>query len=1127
MNSMKKSLLAAVLCVALLTSSAYSQTTTTVNYVLNYTLNALPKDVIHISLADLIKVYPTLSKNICSSAKILVDNSTATIEVRDSEPTVSGPSQAVPVHLLVKLREKVGPIQYELTCTVSATTVVATGTIIVEAGNMIKENGTRAVLFRVNKDFVSNSEYVMKDQGYWPIRLFEGNNLRITQEPGASSLLNELIPATRPIVLMEKTGDKFVPTTITKLKKVSFSCPSVPSSFQFNCLIGLKEDGKTAVMFNSGAGYTNDFRWTKNIEKVLNNDTKFEFEDCFMHIGTQTTENVCYFWNAETNKTKFVSVANETISFEIAARVVGVRSLSQITCFILVEANIKKLTCINTENTIMSEFSSMLAPAVTSIRANLEGGVCTIPVDELVIRTFDTYLMFNCASSIKVVAKVDLEKAPKTGTNGKILSLSGDLSIFSGSARKVDAGVGQVSAFLCANDQHIAFLVDSFKQIAFQGVKYPGQILFSSFDVASVSAVNQVVCTGLATDIVVTAGTDKYFVSLSNLNRDQIEFQRVNLIYKMGAMDTLDVSNDGNMGIIFKKGQPLYELKDIIEVNRVLGNLKTYDPNVTTIGDYSTKIKAASAGDAKIIIRDYKISYFSTAPSIAQKPNTKAPLATTFSVYDFFDVTGTFGTVSVDPPNPHIVFNSSTTNVSLSSITVNAGARFVLGKWYIDVDLKKYYNYAQASFDLPNAANVLISSKLLAVIDDQIAVTVERENRLIIQVFSLNKAGEIVVSNQFTLPSAVLDYYSFGKVQGADGKQYLAIAIKHHEGFNNAVFSLLNYAIDATTGVFTFTDTKVNSTMLFTPDQVSSPFGIDKYFITSWNDPTHSHCLNLILSEGGLATPWVYKVCNLDTQVFSGYTLKNVKKLDADKIEVEFWAGSLSKEYGNSVTLYIIEGKIFDAGKPVIPTTVTWTKKNSTVINNGVGGLVKQYVTLGDEAILITKEVPASKSMFISGRSLKTYISYFKQNRMFSQEFENLPVSEVRSWAYIFNNNFRLITITDNASGKKTVVKDLRVTAPTIQFTNGATAQNVASSNFTFNKGQPNEVKVPITAALNAPPAPPANSSGGSIWIWIIVIVLLLVIAVGVYFLFFRREKIRRDSQAGKSGNDSHIEEHL
>lgn len=1126
MNSTKKSLFAVVICVALLTSSAYSQTTTTVNYVLNYTLNALPKDVIHISLAEIIKVYPTLSKNACASAKILGDSSAATIEVRDSEPTVSGQSQAVPVHLLVKLKDKVGPIQYEVICTVSATAVVATGTIIVEAGNTIKENGTSAVTLRVNKDFVSNSEYVMKDQGYWAIKLFEGNNLRITQEPGASTLLNELIPAIRPIVLMEKTGDKFVPTTITKLKKVSFSCPSVPSSFQFNCLIGLKEDGKTAVMFNSGAGYTNDFRWTKNSEKVLNNDAKFEFEDCFMHIGTQTTENVCYFWNAETKKTKFVSVASENTAVEIAARVIGVRSLSQITCFILDDTNVKKLTCINTENSIMTEFASMLTPAVTSIKISNEGG-CTLQVDDLVTRTFDTNLMFNCAANLKLIVKLDLEKAFKTGVNGKIISLSNELPVVSGSARKVDPGVGQISAFLCANDHHIAFLVDSFKQIAFQGVKYPGQILYSNLDVASVTAVNQIVCTGLATDFVATAGTDRYFVSLSNLNRDQVEYQRVNLIYKMGAMDTLDISNDGNMGIIFKKGQSLYELKDIIEVNRVLGNLKTYDPTVTQVGDYSTKIKAASAGDAKIIIRDYKISYFSNAPSIAQKPNTKAPLATTFSVYDYFDVTGTFGTVVVEPPNPNIVFNSTTTNLTQTLTAVTAGARFVLGKWYIDVDVKKYYNSAQASFDLPNAANVLTSAKLLAVIDDQIAVTVERENRLIIQVFSLNKAGDIAVSNQFTLANQTLDYYSVGKVTGADGKPYLAIAIKHHEGYNNAVFSLLNYAVDATTGAYTFTNTNVNSTMLFTPDQVSSPFGIDKYFVTSWNDPTHSHCLNLILSEGGLATPWVYKVCNLDTQVFSGYSLKNVKKVDADKIEVEFWAGSLSKEYGNSVTLYTIEGKIFDAGKPVIPTTVTWTRKNSVVLNNGVGGLVKQYVTLGDEAILITKDVPVSKSMFISGRSLKTHISYFKQNRMVSQEFENLPVSEVRSWAYVFNNNFRLITMTDNTSAKKTVIKDLRVTTPTIQFTNGATPQNVGTSNFIFNKGQPNEVKVPINAALNPPPAPPANSSGGSIWIWIIVIVLLLVVAVGVYFLFFRREKIRRDSHAGKSGNDSHIEEHL
>jgi hypothetical protein len=1125
---MAKSLFAVVLCVALLTSTVNSQTTSTQSFILNYTLNAVPKDVIHISLAEIIKAFPTLTKASCATVKILGDSSTATIEVRDSEPTVSGPSQAVPLHLLVKLKDKVGPIQYQLDCISGQVAIIATGTIITEAGNSIKDNGTSAIVFKVRSDFVSNSEYLMKDMGYWPIRLFEGNNLKLTQEPGAPTLLNEFIPAVRPIVLMEKSGDKYVPTTLTKLKKISFSCPSVPSSFMFNCLIGLKEDGKTAVMFNSGAGYSNDFRWTKNAEKVLNNDAAFEFEDCFMHIGTQSSENVCYFWNSVTKKTKFVPVHSDTAAVEIAARVTGVRSLSQITCFIVDENNIKKLACINTENTIMTELSGMLASAVTSIKIANEGG-CSLKVDDLVVRTFDTNLMFDCPANLKVVVKLDLEKAGKTGLNGKYIAFGTDLPIVTGSARKVDAGVGTVSAFLCGNEHHIAFLVDNFKQIAFQGVKYPGQILFSNLDVAGVTAINQIVCTGLATDFVATAGSDKYFVSLSSLNRDPIEYQRVNLIYKMGDKDALDVSNDGNMAIIFKKAQSTYELKDILELNRVLGNLKTYDPTVTQVGDYVTKIKAASTGDAKIIVRDYKFSYFSTTPSISQKANSKAPLSSKVNVYDYFDVTGIFGTVTVDPPNANIIFNSST-QIDNQTLTLNtAGSRFVLGKWHIDTDVKKYYNTAGTSIDLPNVANILTPSKLLAVVDNEIAVTVGGAERTIIQIYSLNKAGDIAVSNQFTLPSAVLDYYSFGKVTGSNGLTYLAIAITWSEGFNNAVYNLINYAVDGATGAFTFTKTTdINSTSLFTPDQVSSPFGIDKFYLAAWNDPTHSRCLNLILSEGGLTMPWVYKVCNLDTQTYSAYTLKNVKKLDADKVEIEFWAGSLAKEFGNSVTLYTIEGKMFDAGKPVIPTTVSWTQKSALVFNNGVGGMVKQYVTLNDEAILITKEVAASKGMFISARSLKTYVSYFKQNKLVSQVFENLPVSEVRYWAYVFNNNFRLITQTDNASGKKTVIKDFRITNPTIEFSNSATSQNVGTSSFVFNKGQPNEVKVPITAALNPPTTPPAApSSGGSIWIWIIVIIILLVVAVGAYFLFFRREKIRRDSQAGKTGNDSHIEEHL
>jgi hypothetical protein len=592
--------------------------------------------------------------------------------------------------LLLQLKDKTGTVQYELTCVAAGVSVNSTGTVIVEAANLIKENGTSSVIFRVNKDFVSNPVYVMKDFGYWPIRLFEGNNLKITQEPGAPPLLNELISATRPIVLMEKSGDKFIPTTITKLKKISFSCPSVPSSFMYNCLIGLKEDGKTAVMFNSGAGYTNDFRWTNNSEKQLNNDAKFEFEDCFLHIGVQTTENVCYFWNAETKKTKFVSVSDENTTVEIQSRVIETRSLYQITCFLLDDNNVKKVGCINTENSILKDLSTLLPNSVTNIQVNVSNTTCNITAEQLVVRTFDNYLMVDCPSNVKVVTKLDLEGSAKVAPNNKIINFTTLVKTINLTSRRVDSGVGQNPFFLCANDHHIAYLVDNYQQIAFQGVKYPGQILFAKLDVASVTAVNQVVCTVLATDFVVTAGADKYFVSLSTLNRDQVEYQRVNLIYKMGAMDALEVSNDGNMGIIFKKGQTIYELKDIIEVNRVLGNLKTYDPSVTEAGNYTTKIKAASAGDAKVIIRDYNISYFSVTPSITPKPNIKVPLSTNISVYDYFDVNGIFGSVSVEPPNPNVVFDSNSLDSS-EIISNSVGPRFVLGKWYIDIDAKKYF----------------------------------------------------------------------------------------------------------------------------------------------------------------------------------------------------------------------------------------------------------------------------------------------------------------------------------------------------------------------------------------------------------------------------------------------------
>ena len=1110
-----------VLSIILLTCLFFTSTITQKvqkPFILKYTEDALPFDIIHISLESVVKLNPSFSFSTTTcKASILGDSLGATLVLSDTDPLRIVTTPAIPVYGILSLKEKIGIIEYQIACTSTSETIDITGSVVVQPENIIRSFSPYGIKFEVEKSFAASPEFIFKDIGYWSVNNIHGNNLKYEQKPWNNDPLTEAIPAVRPIKLMEKVNQDYVPLPIQKLKKIAFVCPSVPMNIPLNCLIAIKEDGNTAILFAFGAGFTNDYRWTKSQEKLLNTDANYVFDDCFMHVGIGSFEIICHFWNNAAKKTKLISIGTDT-SVELAARVLSTKSINEITCLILDENGTKKLGCIKSQSAIISLIKDIL-PFSTNIVKILDQGVCSLTMEELIPRTIDDYLMFNCTTS-KVIAKIDFSSVSLTGVSGNFVSFSKELPTVTGQTRKIDSSI-TVNTFLCGSSYNSIFLADGFKKIVYQGNKHIGQILSVALNVTGITSVTKVSCTSQATDFIAVSGQDKYFVSVNNMAKDSIEFERLHLVYKLGDKDDFDISYDGSMVIAFKKDQAVLNVADILEISRVPYLFKIFDPAAVTRGSQNTQIKVSQADEQRYNSADYRVTYISSLPPKVEllSKDKKMPQGVPFSMADFYNVTGLANSqVTIDPPNPDISVNPDALNITTTLPISFTGARFVLGRFYVDTDIGKYYDEAGASFDFQATNAVLKPAKFGCLIGGDVAITVDANDRKKVQFFSLNNSGAISVSPTFTVKGDMLEDSCPGKVLCDDGKPCIAVPIKSTDAFDSGVYAFIYYDTNPTTGAITFSKPSDKlSRHSFVPSQAGSPFGFDKYIISLWNDPINSHCISFILSEGDLTTPWVYRICSLRL-IYFYYTssIKGVNKVDKS-VEIKVYSGSYSKEFGNSVHLIKFSAELFKGTTLAVPTQVNWNVLVQKSYYNGVGGLVKSLVEINKETVIITEEIPASKKMTVEPRNRRTFVSFFRGENMVAQWSETAPVSEAKHFVFAFNDKFRLLNQTDASTGKKTITKDLRVHGPAITFTDKAFAAKVASSSFVFNKGQPNEIKFGVQAVLNpAPPeptSPPKSEGGWGLWIWVILFVIFSIIALAVYFLFIRRESIKRDSK--------------
>lgn len=1127
-------LLALWAAVSLLSDEVAAQTTK----IANFTLNGAPGDTVYLGhISTIMESTTRFTTATPCTASFTSPSSvgTTTIEVRGTDATVL-PGINITPYVVAKLAaDAVGIYKYKVACTDGTGTITILGTIVSKITNFIRENSTQVLKWNVDASFVNSTDYVLNGVGFWPVGLVEGNNLKISQDPSPSKLMDQFISTVRPLVLYETVAGKPQEMATLKFKFISMACLTVPAGDFPECLFVIKEDLKTAITFNYKLKYNNDYRFIKNREVILNSDATYIFQDCFAHSPNNAQNIYCYYVNTALQKTKLVkfipgatSGTEELLNFKILdTKIVG----GLLCMFVSAADNVKKLGCINAMPATMSAFSFVYARSVEILQISFTGtGVpqnCRVPIIDLLnTGGFTLTLQFSCDSNIKVLGRVSLSNLATSIDADGVVNLGQALPLDATYTRMTDASLVADNVLLCGNEDHAIFLTNSNTTVTFQGIRNSGQMLKYKLDgINSATSVDKVVCTNNSIYVKITTPTDSYVVDINTMGRGMVEWQRVNQISKLVNTDTFDSSEDGNFALIYKKNPTVsYSPSDILEYNRILAFVKVYDDTVTAAGTYSSTVKITAADNSATIARRYEVNYFTSTPNIALKNSLNdVPRGSKFSFYDFYDVSGPYQKIELDTntTNQDIVqltFNVDPGQVRIDDIKTGAGAqapRFVLNSnFYVDMDNKTIIHSNGTSTSFSTLSGVIVNPRLVGITDGEsgdVACLYDANSNKTIQFLYLNGNNQVKVSAVVTLVNETMqDYFTKGFRWNLPA---MIVSTQGSENEYSAYHSYITYTFDAVAKEYTFNTTAAVGSHSFNRSELSPPKSYSKYVVQTWNDPNHAHCPVMVFSDGDLVKPFDFRICSLPTAMYAMFSLKSVTLLQPDKIRLEIFEGTQSKEFGTTVNLYTVEATMLEAGSLAIPNNIQWSQTSTRMFRNWAGGLVSSFIETGDEVLLLTRAIQPWTKMIFGLKEQNCTLSMFKKSTDYpTHQARYLNCSSsgaVRPLVSRYGSNIRVIQVSSMAGYINTTISDLQIKPQEIQFKAGISATDLKGINFVFNKNVVgSEVKVPVSAYFT-PPATPSSSSS-YVWVWVVIIVLVIGLIGGMAFYLYRREQIRR-----------------
>jgi hypothetical protein len=1097
----------------------------------NFTLNAAPGDWLYLGHLD--NITDTVGQiTAASSCNAAFTNPafTSTIQVLDTDATlVQGTAKP---YILAKLSsDAIGIFQYSVTCTNVAISYKFNGRIVSRKTDEIKQNTTETLRWNVDASFVTSDNYILKNLGFWPVGLVEGNNMRMSQEAGASPLLNEFISTVRPLVLFNTTGGSPVQMSSFKFKKITMACHKIPADDYPECLFALKEDGKTISTFNYKLRYPNDYRFTFRRDILLNSDTAFVYDDCFVQAPFWAQNIYCYFINPTTNQTKLVSFsATQTTPTEkiLPFVIIEVKILEGI-LFVVMKKNDGKVYVggINARASTIANIELLGNSAVEVIQATVPGhaGCQALVKDLRQTGGFSLTMHFTCTGA-NVIARIDTAQLFNAMDANLILNLGQAVPIDLQYTRKVDAAMGGSYTFLCGNKDHALFLTNGNTKVSYQGIRSTGQVLTYTLDgITNVNSVDKIECTTLSTFVKLTTSSGSYVVDISTMGRGLAEWQRVNYILKLeNGMDLFDLSDDGNMAVVFQKNKPVYTMADVLEYNRLIGLVKVYDDKITTPGSYSTTIKITNPQGANGLMRRFEVNYFTSASNVALKNSmNEIPRGVRVPFYDYYDISGPYKNIELDTTTSNqdiaqLFFNVDPNRLNSDTKLNSLAARFVLmDNYYIDCEAKTVSKSDGTSkpFSSTVSTGLIAQPRLLGVTigeeGRQIACLYSASDSKKVQYLYLDSNFDVKISSPMNTPNTtIVDYITRGKRWDIAG---FILAYHSVEYDHAALFVYHLYTFNAVTKEYTFNNTESTGRHVFNRSELYHPKFFDKYVVQVWNDPNHAHCPVIVISEGDLVKPFDFRICSLPTSMYGMFNLGTVTMVGTDKIRMDIWEGSQSKEFGTTMAVYTVEAVILEAGSLTIPNNVQWNLVNTKRYKNWSGGLPWTFIENGDEVYVMTRSIIPWSKMTFEGKEQTCVLSMFKKNFDFPTHqvtYNNCSDSgSVRPVVSRYGSNVRVVQY-GNATGAtpNTTIVDFQLRPHEIMFKSGISVDNLKGINFVFNKGVAgSEVKVPVTAFFGNPPAP---SSSSTWWIWLIVILVILSIIGLVGFFMWRRERIRR-----------------
>lgn len=1161
MSGLKTSAFLAVATVWAFCSSVLSQVPPPVNIQLPEILGALAGDKIGLGGLDNLTRDAYFSNNSNDCTGKFDNTAVGTISIKTLDPGLENATQVLPSYAIAELASVEGSHRYTISCTNknNNSKYELFGRVEITKPTATFLYGLQGMSLMVDTTYQNDSRNMVKALGYFPLTMGDSNFRRISSDAGDAYFKNALVGPISLSQFYESDGK----TLLTSFPFVGIQQGCMMSiSFPFfkaeDCVIVMK-DNKNAVFFNytSTEGMLGS-KIIKTKERPVQTDDNYNFEACFTvpkFLGGGFDSDIfCWFFNPATKKTKIVHTKekDKVPDVEVNFRIIEQQPVdlgNSIICFLIDELQSKpfKVGCLTPGFglTNLSVFNELLAASASTLNVTTNSNSnCLLNVGSLSgstnpFRHFTGFGECN-ATSNKFSGYITVDKSiPQSGTG--VFNMSAPLK-----GEVVRVANPSATAYLCKFETNIVYLAtnNGNAEVNFQGTSWHnrGRLLRMPLNLVGAATLISATCSKSYGVVIVEKNNARYVLAFSS-PRDFASslLSRVPIFEKLeNNGNYFDGTDDVMAGFIFNKKAvgSTYLFSDVSVISTYGYLLDIFNPQVTAAGEYKTRVtQKAEGGDSFSF--DVSMSLFNGSAQIVERPGMEIPTIPRGVAHDlqkYYSLSGNFSTLTMDN-NSVVTFtnlviaNSTTTNYTKGSRSV-----FVLGNEYlVDLDKKTFTN-EKDGVSTAIASTIPNTAEFIGLVDNppayQMALVSNPADKTVQVVYLNTKNNKIELSTPLNINGIAINGTCFHSVNSKN-EASIAVAVSNNTGSTEARYFNVRYLVDSTTGTLTKPTFEVLDHVFKYVETISRP--IDKYIVQLGKDDSSGAgsfaaiCPVMRFIGGNIRSAMIYPICALPEFPESGHFIVNASKTgNTVKVDVVITTGHPELGYGTAITL---EADLFDGADFRPNKDIVWKVKQTRKFQKFLGHII-WYGKNGDQEVFIGRRYQPKTLMGSSENAPPAFVfSFFKTdlNSPFHQ-FEENNINFAAAFEY--KNNWFITML--NTTGQEQEVKT--VTAgyipPTITLAASASVDQIVGQTVTFNKGTPNEVKRPmrsIAPPQPAPPAPaPAPASSSNTWIIVLVVLVgLALIGGGVYYyLFMRRETIRRESDLNANNTSRITAEH-